>query len=98
MKKTSIFIGVMVIIILLVYSYRLDENEAADIAVQSVIDTKLTDLSRECILVLTEQKNYKQIIFELREKHDATCGGDPDVAPRIAFVVVNLYTHSINPL
>jgi len=60
MKKILIFIGVMVIIVLLVYSYRLDENEAADIAVQSVIDTKLTDLSRECILVLTEQKNYKQ--------------------------------------
>ena len=98
MKKILIFIGVIVIIVLLVYSYRLNENEAAGIAVQSAIDAKLTSLSKNCIFLIKERENYGQIFFELREKHDAICGGDPDVSPRIASVVVNLYTHSVKPL
>ena len=98
MKKTLLFIGIVVVAVLLIHSYKLNENEAANIAIQSVIDAKLTNLSKDCIFLAKDQENYKQITFEIRENHNASCGGDPRTGPRIASVVVNLYTHSVKNL
>ena len=40
-------------------------------------------ISLDCISYITEEKTKAYFEFVLREKHDAKCGGDPEVSPAI---------------
>lgn len=35
----------------------------------------------KCIFLMEEEHTARQVIVAVREKHDETCGGDPEVAP-----------------
>ena len=46
----------------------------------------ITDLSVECVLFENEgefENNRTSILWAIREKHDQTCGGDPETSPII---------------
>jgi hypothetical protein len=43
----------------------------------------LTELADACLLYATDQADADSIDIDVREKHDAACGGDPDTAPRL---------------
>ena len=50
----------------------------------------ITDLPVECVLLENEgefENNHTSTLWAIREKHDQTCGGDPDTAPIISRVV-----------
>jgi len=60
--------------------------KAADQAVSQVIQSverhKLTTLKTECLMFMVE-KTRTGYRVDVREKHDAQCGGDPATAPRL---------------
>ena len=60
--------------------------KAADQAVFQVIQSierhKLTTLKPECLMFMAE-KTKQGYTVDVREKHDAQCGGDPATAPRL---------------
>ena len=60
--------------------------KAADQAVSQVIQSverhKLTILKPECLMFMAE-KTKQGYTVDVREKHDAQCGGDPATAPRL---------------
>lgn len=50
----------------------------------------ITDLSVECVLFENEgefENNRTSTLWAIREKHDQTCGGDPETSPIIGRVV-----------
>jgi len=50
----------------------------------------ITDLPDECVFLEHEgefKNNHTSTLWAIREKHDQTCGGDPDTAPIISRVV-----------
>ena len=50
--------------------------------IQSVERHKLTTLKTECLMFMAE-KTRTGYRVDVREKHDAQCGGDPATAPRL---------------
>ena len=50
--------------------------------IQSVERHKLTTLKTECLMFMAE-KTKQGYTVDVREKHDAQCGGDPATAPRL---------------
>ena len=60
--------------------------KAADQAVFQVIQSierhKLTTLKPECLMFIAEKTRTGHRV-DVREKHDAQCGGDPATAPRL---------------
>lgn len=50
--------------------------------IQSVERHKLTTLKTECLMFMAE-KTRTGYTVDVREKHDAQCGGDPATAPRL---------------
>jgi hypothetical protein len=54
---------------------------------------QITSLTRACVTIVEPDDLTGRVVeFELREKHDAVCGGDPEVAPRITTLKVDLKT------
>ncbi|WP_100287709.1 hypothetical protein [Conservatibacter flavescens] len=65
-----------------------NENVAIEKVTQSIEKHKLTSLHQECLLFISDDKvDYYEV--EVREKHNETCGGDPQTSPR-------LFTYEIN--
>lgn len=66
------------------------ENEAQAIAavMQSVAEHRLTTLSDECLTFIVGEETAEAFHIDIREKHDAACGGDPDTAPRLFSYIV----------
>ena len=50
--------------------------------IQSVERHKLTTLKTECLMFMAE-KTRTGYRVDVREKHDAQCGGDPATSPRL---------------
>lgn len=44
---------------------------------------RLTELADTCLLYMVDQADADSIDIDVREKHDATCGGDPATSPRL---------------
>lgn len=68
-----------------------NESIALEKVMQSIEKHQLTAFPRECLLFIVDNKgDYYEI--EVREKHDETCGGDLQIAPRLFKYEVNKYT------
>lgn len=65
-----------------------------DLITKAILKFKLTTLKPECLTYVEAEKVPGALLVraEVREKHDATCGGDPNVAPRLFEVRVNKET------
>ena len=50
----------------------------------------ITSLKKDCVNIYIEESasNTDYLQFDIREKHDAQCGGDPATEPNIAFIRV----------
>jgi hypothetical protein len=60
------------------------ENAAYDVAAHAFTTYKLSSLPIECVsFVKDDGVGAGYYFIEAREKHDAHCGGDPDVSPMI---------------
>jgi hypothetical protein len=70
-------------------------TEAADLAIQAVIDAKLTVLPKECLTTNINKSETTSIIFEVREFHGQNCNGDIRTAPVVATIQVNLQTKKV---
>jgi hypothetical protein len=58
------------------------EAEAAKLAGQAVLRYYLTSLREECfVLDVEELKTYFDV--GVRERHNAECGGNPEIAPKL---------------
>ena len=57
-------------------------DQAVFQVIQSVERHKLTILKPECLMFMAE-KTKQGYTVDVREKHDAQCGGDPATAPRL---------------
>ena len=57
-------------------------DQAVFQVIQSVERHKLTTLKTECLMFMAE-KTKQGYTVDVREKHDAQCGGDPATAPRL---------------
>ena len=57
-------------------------DQAVSQVIQSVERHKLTILKPECLMFMAE-KTKQGYTVDVREKHDAQCGGDPATAPRL---------------
>ncbi len=74
----------------------LSEQQAAKVAIEAVIsDGRENRLKPECVSANAQEKDVLAINFNIHEVHNALCGGDPDIAPRITSVVVNLETGNV---
>ena len=58
------------------------EKQAIQRVSESVARNRLTSLKPECLMFMAE-KTRTGYIVDVREKHDAQCGGDPATAPRL---------------
>ena len=64
-----------------------NEDAAFAAALAALEKHQLTSLKTECLFfdAAEEGDNYQ---IDVREKHDATCGGDPNTAPRLFTLTV----------
>jgi hypothetical protein len=64
-------------------SHRLNEDAALDLLVRTLKHDRVyaKRISLDCITYITEETTDAYFGFVLREKHDAKCGGDPEVSP-----------------
>jgi|SRR3989344_7231704 len=74
----------------------LSESKATDLAVDALIDTKRTSLSKDCLSTLIDSRNGNTLSIGVLEKHGGECGGDPASAPRVATVEVNLQNGQVS--
>ena len=58
------------------------EEQAIRRVSESVVRNQLTSLKPECLMFMAE-KTKQGYTVDVREKHDAQCGGDPATAPRL---------------
>lgn len=58
------------------------EEQAIRRVSESVARNQLTSLKPECLMFMAE-KTKQGYTVDVREKHDAQCGGDPATAPRL---------------
>lgn len=64
-------------------------HDAELVAVSAYRDYKFTEVRAECVSFLQNEETPTAFIFELRELHSPTCGGDPQFAPRLMALGVN---------
>lgn len=66
-------------------SHPLSEDAALDLLVRTIKRDRVYEhrISLECISYGTEETTNTYFEFVLREKHDAKCGGDPEISPAI---------------
>jgi hypothetical protein len=66
-------------------------DDAAAVAQVSatVASHKLTTLKPECLSYVPYPRDAQAIIVDVHELHNAACGGDPDVAPRLFTIEVD---------
>lgn len=64
-------------------------DQAIDLVMKSVEKNKLTSLKKECLMFVESEQTDKAYIVDVRENHNAECGGDPHTALR-------LFTYSVN--
>lgn len=102
MKKVITIIIILLIVIgVLIYKNHssknpLSEQEASKIAIEAIINDGRKDwLKFECAQAITSEKNSSVISFNIREVHNASCGGDPNTGPKITSVIVNLKTGEV---
>jgi hypothetical protein len=64
-------------------SHPLDEDAALALLVRTLKHDRVyaKRISLDCITYVTEETTDAYFQFALREKHDAKCGGDPEVSP-----------------
>ena len=67
-------------------SHSLDEDAALDLLARSLKHDHVyaKRISLGCITYDTEETTDAYFQFALREKHDAKCGGDPEISPVVA--------------
>lgn len=64
--------------------------QVAELMAKSVYaDYRFTDVNPECVSFLQNEETPATFIFELRELHNETCGGDPQTMPRLMALGVN---------
>lgn len=69
---------------------------AAIAQVKSTVEKeKLTDRPQCVDYVYFDKVNPRVVIIKVVEKHNETCGGAPDVAPRLFSVYVDLVSHEM---
>ena len=59
------------------------EEQAIQRVSESVARNRLTSLKPECLMFMAEKTRTGYRVDDVREKHDAQCGGDPATAPRL---------------
>src|SRR5262245_5469893 len=64
-------------------SHSLDEDAALGLLVRTLKHDHVyaKRISMDCITYITEETTHAYFEFALREKHDAKCGGDPEISP-----------------
>jgi hypothetical protein len=67
-------------------SHSLDEDAALDLLARTLKHDHVyaKRISLGCITYDTEETTDAYFQFALREKHDAKCGGDPEISPVVA--------------
>ena len=70
-----------------------NNKESPEIAIEAVIDAKRTTLRAECLYANMINQTHTTIDYDIREVHNETCGGDPETAPLVASVRIDLQTH-----
>lgn len=104
MKKLIIVLIIILVAVAGVVVYKglystenmLSEYEAAQIAVQAVVDDGRENwLKTECASAYISKKDSGVISFDIHEVHNVLCGGDLNTAPRITTVIVNLKTGQV---
>ena len=67
-------------------SHPLDEDAALDLLARTLKHDHVyaKRISLGCITYDTEETTDAYFQFALREKHDAKCGGDPEISPIVA--------------
>ena len=67
-------------------SHPLDEDAALDLLARTLKHDHVyaKRISLGCITYDTEETTDAYFQFALREKHDAKCGGDPEISPVVA--------------
>ena len=73
-----------------------DETKAVSAVVDDTIRLKITELSRGCISENVKSQGVGEIIYDLREVHNQTCGGDPNTAPLIVTARIELPSGQIS--
>lgn len=73
----------------------LSQDDATNLAIDAVVSSKMTSLSKDCIYAEEDTFGSNTITFNLREIHNKACGGDPEVSPMITQAVVNLITRQV---
>lgn len=66
-----------------------DEQAAVAQVSATVTSHKLTTLKPECLSYVPYPRDAQAIIVDVHELHNAGCGGDPDVAPRLFTIEVD---------
>ncbi|HTE48469.1 MAG TPA: hypothetical protein VK675_01000 [Candidatus Paceibacterota bacterium] len=98
-SRTILTIISIVIIVLLFFFLKTRQNPASNNqesqkkVIQAVIDSKLTTLRPDCLKADITNQTSTTIDYEIREVHNEACGGDPETAPRVASVRIDLQTH-----
>ncbi|QLB20062.1 hypothetical protein A6B43_00175 [Vespertiliibacter pulmonis] len=64
-------------------------DQAIEKVMQSVVKNKLTYLPLSCLSFIASDENAQSYSVDVLEKHNAKCGGDPTVAPRLMSYEVN---------
>lgn len=67
-------------------------DQAIEKVMQSVVKNKLTTLPLSCLSFIESDENAQSYSVDVLEKHNAKCGGDLDVAPRLMSYEVNKKT------
>jgi hypothetical protein len=104
MNKTKlililILIAVVGIAVYMAYNSsgnKLSEEEAAKVALQAAIDDGRKDtLKPECATPIISVRDGSIVAFNIHELHSEACGGDPDTAPIITSVLIDLKTGKV---
>lgn len=75
----------------------LTDEQAIDAARAYAHTHQLTKLKEDCISGSMSRTSSTSAIVDLREVHDSLCGGDPDTAPLITSLSVDMHTGMITP-
>ena len=69
-------------------SNHINVDKAKDLIIDNL--STITSLKKDCVNIYEEEteSNADYLQFDVREKHNAQCGGDPATEPNIAFIRV----------
>lgn len=74
----------------------LSDDGAVELVNAAVKKHQLTALSESCLNYRVDHADAATVDVDVHEKHDATCGGDPETSPRLFSFRVDRASHRLS--